>query len=107
MKKLVIFQANQTSMCKRMIHIRTKRGWRPETCLSPPVKIVLLIIPRRCFFCRSFLLFIFRVCHALLSVHFSLVVTCWEWADLLVLLCMVFCCVLTLFRVVTWVRCGT
>ena len=27
---------------------------------------------RRCFFCGSFLLFVFRVCHAVLSVHCSL-----------------------------------
>ena len=28
----------------------------------------LLTVPGRCFFCRSFLLFMFRVCHAFLSV---------------------------------------
>ena len=30
--------------------------------------------PRRCFFCESFLLFMFRVCHAFLPVNYSLVV---------------------------------
>ena len=30
------------------------------------------------FFCGSFLFFMFRVCHAFLSVHCSLVVTCWK-----------------------------
>ena len=44
-------------------------------------KIFLLTVPRRCFFCGSFLLFMFRVCHAFLSVHCSHVVTCWERAD--------------------------
>ena len=36
----------------------------------------------RCFFCGSFLLFMFRVCLAFWSVHCSLVVTCWERANL-------------------------
>ena len=36
----------------------------------------------------------FRVCHVLLSVHCSLVVTCWERADLLALLHVMFYCVL-------------
>ena len=35
----------------------------------------------------SFLLFMFRVCHAFLSVHCRLVVTCWERAGLIDLLC--------------------
>ena len=44
-----------------------------------------------------FLLFMFRVCHAVLSVHCNLVVTCWERAGLLALLCVVFSCVLVTF----------
>ena len=36
------------------------------------------------------MLFVFRVCHAFLSVHCSLAVTCWEKADLLALLYVVF-----------------
>ena len=32
------------------------------------------------------------LCYAVLSVPYSLVVTCWERADLLVLLCVVFTC---------------
>ena len=46
-------------------------------------KIFLLTVPRRCFFCRSFVLFMSCVCHAFASVHCCLVVTCWERADLL------------------------
>ena len=30
-------------------------------------------------------------CHAFVSVHCCLVVTCWEWADLLALVCDVIC----------------
>ena len=38
-----------------------------------------------------------RVCHAFLSVHCSLVVTCWERTGLLALLCVVFWCVCAVF----------
>ena len=44
-----------------------------------------------------FFLFMFRVCHAFLSVHCSLVVTCWESANLLVLLSVMFPCVFVTF----------
>ena len=60
--------------------------------------IFLLTIPRRCFFCGSFLLLMFCVCHAYLSFHCSLVVTCWERADLLTGLYVKFSCVLSLFH---------
>ena len=52
---------------------------------------------RRYFFCGSLLLFLFRVCHAVLSVPCSLVATCWETADLLALLCVMFSCVFVTF----------
>ena len=66
-----------------------------ETSLSSPIKIFLLTVPRRCFFCGSFLLFMICVCHAFLSFHFSLVVTCWERADLLACLYEVLLCFVT------------
>ena len=37
-----------------------------------------------------FVIFMFRVCHAVLPVHCSLVVTSWERAGLLALLCVMF-----------------
>ena len=37
------------------------------------------------------MLFMFYVCHAFASVHWYLVATCWERADLLVLVCYVYC----------------
>ena len=37
--------------------------------------------------------YLFSVCHAFLSVHCSLVVTCWGRANLLALLCVMFSCV--------------
>ena len=40
----------------------------------------------------SFVLFMSCVCHAFVSVHFFLVVTCWERADLLALVCDVKLC---------------
>ena len=40
----------------------------------------------------------FHVCHALLSVHCSLVDTCWERANLLALLCVMFSFVFVTFQ---------
>ena len=40
------------------------------------------------------------------SVFMCFVVTCWERADLLALVCGVFCEFVT-FPLVSWVRCGT
>ena len=54
------------------------------------------------------MLFMSCVCRALASVHCCLVVTCWERADPLALVCndvkFVF---LSLSHVVSWVMCGT
>ena len=44
---------------------------------------------------------------AVLSVHCSLVVTCWKRANLLALLCVMFSCVLSLSHLMSMVRCGT
>ena len=40
------------------------------------------------------------------SVYMCFVVTCWERADLLALVCGV-CCEFVTFSLVSWVRCGT
>ena len=45
-----------------------------------------------CFVCFVF------VCHTVLSVPCNLVVTCWERADLLVLLYVMFSCIFVTFR---------
>ena len=50
----------------------------------------LLITGSKIPFVDYFLLFQFRVCHVFLSVHCSLVVTCWERANPLALMCEVF-----------------
>ena len=42
------------------------------------------------YFYVSSLLFMFYMYHAFLSVHCSLVFTCWEWANILILLCLMF-----------------
>ena len=97
MDKLGIFHANQTYMCHDQPLNFKERGWCRETSLSPTVKIFLLTVPRRCFLCGSFLLFLFCVCHAFLSVHCSLVVICWERANLLALLYVMFYCVFVTF----------
>ena len=54
-------------------------------------------------FCGSFC----HLCHAVFSVHCSLVVTYWGRANLLALLYVMFSCVLSLSHVVSCVRCGT
>ena len=48
---------------------------RCETGLSPTVKKVLLIVPRRYFFCGSFVLFMSCVCNAFASVLCCFVIT--------------------------------
>ena len=68
----------------------------------------ILCVPRRCFFCGSFLLFMFHfcLCYTVWSVPCSLVNTCWKRTDLL------FCCVVWIFvfmslsHMVFRVRCG-
>ena len=46
---------------------------------------------------------LFHVClyYTVLSFHYSLAITCWEMADLLALLCVMFPCVLSLSLMVT------
>ena len=53
-----------------------------------------------CYLCFMF------VCHTVLSVSCSLVVTCKERAGLLALLYVMFSCVLLLSHMVSLVRCG-
>ena len=80
MDKLGVFRANQTSI------IWTK-GEVGAPCRKPSSKVFLLTVPRWYCFCGSFVLFMSCVFHAFASVHCCLVVTCWEWADLLALVC--------------------
>ena len=68
----------------------------PSNMLKP-YSIFLMIVPRWCFFCGSFLLIVFHVCQAVLSVPCSLVVTWWERADLLALLYVMISCVFVTF----------
>ena len=69
------------------------------------MKVFLLTVPRRWFFCGSFLLVVLHVgvCFAVMSVPCSLVVTCWERADLFAVVIVVFChfpkCVLVHIRI--------
>ena len=53
------------------------------------------------------MLFMSCVCHAFMSVHCYLVITCWERADLLALVCVVLLCFCHFPHVVSCVRCGT
>ena len=77
-----------------LVHIRIKGEVSAvKLGLSSPVKYFLLTGPRRYFFPGSFVLYLSRVCHALGSVPCCLVVTCWERADLLALVCDVKLCI--------------
>ena len=88
-------------------------------CLLCFVRVCLYVLsspPVKYFTDRSkavLLLWIFYVfvlscvCYVLCtSVYMCFVVTCWERADLLALVCGVFCEFVT-FPLVSWVRCGT
>ena len=76
---LILMLASATSMWERRLDLK--------------VYVFLLTIPWRCFFV-DFLLLMFRVCRAFLSsIYCSLVVTCFERADLLALLYVVIYCV--------------
>ena len=56
--------------------------------------MILLTVSRRCFFYGSF----FNLCFVFVFIILSsFVVTCWERADLLLLLCVMFSCVLVTF----------
>ena len=98
------------------------RSCTVKTCLKRPLKKntkigflhhwpfwnILLTVPRRYFFCGSFM-FLFCLIFAMslcASVYMCFEVTCWEKADLLVLVCGV-CCEFVTFPLVSWVRCGT
>ena len=59
-------------------------------------------------FCGSFM-FLFCLVFAMslsASIYMCFVVTCWERAGLLALVCGV-CCEFVTFPLVSWVRCGT
>ena len=79
----------QTKFLCGLIHIWTKgEVGAPLNRFKPSSKIFLLTVQRRCFFCGSFMLFL--SCFVMLSctsVCWCLVVTCWERADLLTLVC--------------------
>ena len=62
-----------------------------DETLSPTVKSFLLTVPRRYFVWWSFVLFMSLVCHAFVFVHCYLVVTWRERADLLALVCDIYC----------------
>ena len=85
--KLCVFHTNQTSMCLNP-HLNYGWGWRHKTGLSPQVKCFYWpskggtsCVDRSCYF---YLVFVMLSCT---HVYWCLVVTCWERADLLALVC--------------------
>ena len=93
----------QTKHLCVLIHIWTKCEDVQWNWLNFSSKIFLLTVPRRYFFCGSFVLFISCICHTFLSVHCCLVLTCWERLTFWLLFVM-FNCVLSLSHAVSWVR---
>ena len=76
----------QTKHLCVLIHIKTKGEVGTVKLVKPSSRNIFTDRSKSCFFCGSFLLVMFCVCHAFLSVHCSLVVTCWERAGLMALL---------------------
>ena len=68
---------------------------------KPSSNQFLMTAARRYFFCGPFLLFVFHVCYVVLSVHCGLVVTCWERAEIMTLLFVMFSCVMSLFHMMS------
>ena len=81
--------------------------WRRKTGLSPPVKYFTDRSKAVLLLCIFYVFVLSCVCYVLCaSVYMCFVVNCWERADLLALVCAVFCEFVT-FPLVSWVRCGT
>ena len=72
------------------------------TGLSPPLNI-LLTVPRRYFFCGTFIIFCLVFAMPLcVSVYMCLVVICWENAELSLLSFVVSKCEFVTFPLVSW-----
>ena len=86
------------SMCQQWVHEPMSRQSVRPTWASEDLK----------FKCQGKCLNVLScVCYVLCaSVYMCFVVTCWERADLLALVCGVFCEFVT-FPLVSWFRCGT
>ena len=84
--KLGVFHANQITMSSSTSEFRVRLA--PWNRFKPSSEIFLLTVPRRYFFGGSFmffcLVFVMPLC---VSVYSCLVVTCWERADHLALIC--------------------
>ena len=107
MDELGVFHANQTSMCLRP-HLNKGEVGAPWNRLKPSNKILLLTVPRRCFFCGSIMLIPSCVCYEFACI--CLLIPCGHllekgWLLGSRLWCPIVC--LSLSHVVSWVRCGT
>ena len=90
---------NMTSLCSNVTSLFTNVPYLRNNIHVPSPVIFLLTVPRQCFFCLSSLSSVFRVylCDTVLFVLCSIVVTYWERAGLLALLCVMFSCVFVTF----------
>ena len=67
----------------------------PSNWFKASIKIILLTVPRRYFFCGSFVSYLSCVCHVLRLFIVDMWLTCLERVDLLVLVCDVKLCFVT------------
>ena len=97
---LVSVVKKQKCLARMEASLGLRVGLIPLNIFKPSMDF-LLIVPTRCFFCVSFLLFMFHVClyYTDLSVPCRLVITCWERVDLLEPLREMFSCVLSLSHI--------
>ena len=81
--------SEELERCNILKHLNC--AGKEKTGLSPSEKIFLLTVPRRYFFCGTFMLilswFVMLLCA---SVYCCFVATCWEKADILALVCDVY-----------------
>ena len=74
--------------------------------LAPSSKNIVLTLPMRSFFCGLFLLFVFNVCHAVLSVPCILWSSAGKWLTSWLFCMWRFQVKLSFFHIVSWVICG-
>ena len=65
----IVIMTTLNASTGKLLTVTTQHKQDHNSSLSPLVKYFLLTVPMRCFFCGSFLLSMFRVCHTFLSVH--------------------------------------
>ena len=85
-----------------LIYIRNKVRLVPSKVFKPSSIFFYRLFQGDAFVDPFCCLCFVNVCHAVLSVPYSLLVNCWERADLLALLYIMFSCVCVTSHMVSW-----